>query len=692
MKKHLLLFISLFIIGASNAQTDTLHNKNLREVVITAYESDANAISTPAAIGILNTQDLERFSNTNILSAVNNIPGIKMEERSPGSYRLGMRGSSYNSPFGVRNVKVYYNDIPYTEPGGVTYLNQLGYSNFQSVTFIKEPGSSLYGAGTGGVMLINSMQDEWQQGAEIQATAGSYGLFNISAAAHGGTKKFKNTIRYQRLSADGYREHAAIQRDVFSWDGKIAAGKKGTLNTHFLYGNLYYQTPGGLTLAQYETSPESARPAAGPAPSAQQNKAAIYQETYLAGMTYKYDLNRNWQHKTTLYAKYTNLTNPNIRNYSKVYQPSFGGRTVLKYDTDLGSAKFNWITGAEYQNGTAFENTYQNNNGIPDTLQQQTEIVNTNTSLFTQLSLDLKRWTIVGGISINQLTTGITSTLPLPYTELTRQFRNQASPRIALLYKIDREWSVFASVSNGFAPPTTEQLAPTGSAINLDLRPTYGWNYQVGTKGYFLSRLYFDITAFYMQLSNAIVQRRDALGGDYYLNAGSTQQPGLEAALRYDIARNPNAFISYAAISGSYTGYKFQYNEFVQVTNNYSGNAMPGVPSTVVTLSADISTRIGLYTNLNSYYTGSIALNDANDAYASPYTIVDVRLGYLLKLNRMTVDIFGGINNLLNEQYSLGNDINALGDRYYNAAPGINYFAGLRFIFMKRRSNDAVFY
>ena len=72
-----------------------------------------------------------------------------MEERSPASYRMNIRGSTLRSPFGVRNVKVYLDDIPFTDAGGNTYLNQLSYYNFNSIEVLKGPGGSLYGAGTG---------------------------------------------------------------------------------------------------------------------------------------------------------------------------------------------------------------------------------------------------------------------------------------------------------------------------------------------------------------------------------------------------------------------------------------------------------------------------------------------------------------------------------------------------------------
>jgi iron complex outermembrane receptor protein len=45
------------------------------------------------------------------------------------------------------------------------------------------------------------------------------------------------------------------------------------------------------------------------------------------------------------------------------------------------------------------------------------------------------------------------------------------------------------------------------------------------------------------------------------------------------------------------------------------------------------------------------------------------------------LDFFAGIDNLLNQKYSLGNDLNAVGGRYFNAAPGRNYFAGVRINF-----------
>ena len=130
--------------------------KILNEVVIQAYAYKRPAEEVPAAVAVVSQKDFERFSNSTLLPTANTIPGVRMEERSPGSYRFSIRGSLLRSPFGVRNVKVYWNGLPFTDGGGNTYLNLLDFSSIGSMEIIKGPGGSLYGAGTGGVILLQT--------------------------------------------------------------------------------------------------------------------------------------------------------------------------------------------------------------------------------------------------------------------------------------------------------------------------------------------------------------------------------------------------------------------------------------------------------------------------------------------------------------------------------------------------------
>jgi iron complex outermembrane receptor protein len=72
-----------------------------------------------------------------------------------------------------------------------------------------------------------------------------------------------------------------------------------------------------------------------------------------------------------------------------------------------------------------------------------------------------------------------------------------------------------------------------------------------------------------------------------------------------------------------------------------------------------------------------LPLNDANAVFASAYNLLQGKLGWKKRLSHITLELFAGIDNALDEQYSLGNDINAFGGRYYNPSAVRNYFGGL---------------
>ncbi|MCA6371913.1 MAG: Plug domain-containing protein [Cytophagales bacterium] len=96
--------------------------RNLQEVIVQAFASEKPLEQVAASVAIVNAKELNRFNNTSLLPALNAIAGVRMEERSPGSFRLAIRGSSLRSPFGIRNVKFYWNGLPLTDGGGNTYF------------------------------------------------------------------------------------------------------------------------------------------------------------------------------------------------------------------------------------------------------------------------------------------------------------------------------------------------------------------------------------------------------------------------------------------------------------------------------------------------------------------------------------------------------------------------------------------
>ena len=89
------LLVCMAIYHCSNSQNIAVDtSQTLGEVIVKAYEQNQSLRKVPAAINKVTKSSLERFSNTNILPALNSTPGVRMEERSPGSYRMNIRGST----------------------------------------------------------------------------------------------------------------------------------------------------------------------------------------------------------------------------------------------------------------------------------------------------------------------------------------------------------------------------------------------------------------------------------------------------------------------------------------------------------------------------------------------------------------------------------------------------------------------
>lgn len=682
------VFVSVLVSVRAVAQSgDTLRIADssdvLDEVVVRGYENNRKLIEVAAPISVIGRAQLTRFNNISLLPAVNTAPGVRMEERSPGSYRLNIRGSSLRSPFGVRNVKVYYNNIPYTDPGGNTFFNQLGYYNIASMEIVKGPGSSLYGAGTGGVILLKSDAGNFSRGASADYVTGSFGLNSFHANIRGGTDELNHSIHYQYQNSDGYRQHTNMERKVTSWDGFAKVGEKGTLRAHFMQGDLYYQTPGALTLAEYEADPKSARPRAGQTPGSVEAQAAITQKLYLAGLSYNLIWNDKWQNTTSIYGAYSRLINPTTRNYERRTEPHFGSRTVIQYSGNAGKALIAWTGGAELQQGFAAAKVYRNRQGTPDSLMTDDEITNRQFSLFTQASLELPNsWIFTGGISLNVLDVEL-HRLSAPVSLQSRKYNNEFAPRIAVLKRITPSISVYGSVSRGFSPPTNAELLPSTGVISTQLEAESGINYEAGLRGNLLAgRLHFDVNAFHFSLHNTIAQRRDATGGDYFENAGKTRQNGIETFLTYRVLRNNHLFFDDIKLWASHTWHNFHYANYQKVTDDtadYSGNRLPSIPPHFFAAGGDVMTRMGFYTNVSYYYSDPLPLNDANTDYASSYHLLTARLGFRKTVAKdFSLDIFGAADNLFDVKYSLGNDINAFGGRYYNAAPGINFSVGVR--------------
>lgn len=675
------IFIFLFILPPVFGQQ--LADSLMPEAVITAYGVQSPNRNVPAAVSTLKGDDFSRTGEATPVLAFQQLPGVRLEERSPGSYRVSIRGSSLRSPFGVRNVKVYWNNLPITEANGNTSLNLLDVALYQQVEVIRGPAASYYGAGTGGVINIGSMPaSETGRGApEAEASAGSYGYYRLRA----GYQKADSANRFRagitHLQTNGYREHSSLQRQNAFWTSSFKVSKQREFQASVLLARLDYDIPGGLTEAQFQENPRQARPGTPFVKGSVEQNAAIKQQYALVGVGQHYQFTDKLENSTWFFGHAYFLENPFLTDFKRDLSTGIGSRSIWKYTQDWDAIKMDVQFGSEMLYGLEVARNYGNRAGQTDTLRFEDEIISRTGLYFLQTDFEFfERWSLTSGLSYNIYSYDINR---LVDAELQRPYRFEKTfdpvwaPRLALGYQISNSLQAWGQVSWGFSPPSLDEIRTNEGSLNAGLEAEKGINYEVGVKGDSPNGfLAWSATAYYFSLRQTITS---FIGPgspvSRFRNAGTARQLGLETSLELRLIQQRDLLVT-SRLSAAYQHYRFI--DYQKVENDYSGNALPGVAPLTTALSFDVlfKRRLGLF--LTHTFTDSTPLNDANSFYASSYNLLQARLEYQPKfLQQLPLRFFVSGQNLLNERYSLGYDLNAYGDRFFQTAAPRQIYAGI---------------
>ena len=160
-------------------------------------------------------------------------------------------------------------------------------------------------------------------------------------------------------------------------------------------------------------------------------------------------------------------------------------------------------------------------------------------------------------------------------------------------------------------------------------------------------------------------------GRSFFRNAGSTDRYGLELYANLKLNKRFN-------ITSSYTYSDFDYGDYQLENDNLNGNNLPGIPEHLATLGLTYKTDNGLFIQLDNNYRGKLFADDQNATEVEDAFIANLNFNYPLKWEKINLSLHGGVNNLFDTEYFDNIRINAFGNRYYEPAPGINVYAGVK--------------
>ena len=240
----------------------------------------------------------------------------------------------------------------------------------------------------------------------------------------------------------------------------------------------------------------------------------------------------------------------------------------------------------------------------------------------------------------------------------------------------------YANISHGFSTPTVaETLTPDGQ-INTDLKPETGINYELGFKGNWLeNRLYTEFSAYSIRIEDLLVAQRVAEDRYVGLNAGKTIHNGLEFLVNYNL--NLTSGISAKPYLNAAFNF-FEFEEFVNNDQDFSGNELPGVPKSTINLGLNLESDLGIDLFAGYRAVGEIPLDDANSGYSENYQLLNLKASWTFDILRdLEVNFYAGINNVFDEHYAASILTNAVGfggaaPRYYYPGNPRNYYGGVQ--------------
>jgi len=236
-------------------------------------------------------------------------------------------------------------------------------------------------------------------------------------------------------------------------------------------------------------------------------------------------------------------------------------------------------------------------------------------------------------------------------------------PGIGVNYNFNDDYSIFAGVHRGYAPPRIKDaITNDGTSLNLDAE--LSWNYEAGIRASFASPIYFELTGFLMDFSNQVIPVSVSSGGSGtgLVNGGETMHVGAEAGIRFDISQllRTNYIISLSAYS-TYVNSTYSNDRFITVgseTINVKDNKLPYAPEFTFTGSLDFKTPFGLGIYLSTTYVKEQFTDELNTIEEAPsgetgqmpsFITADLTASYLI--TGLNSSVYFSVKNLMDERY-----------------------------------------
>lgn len=675
------------------AQRDTLRVVTLDSLDVMVTRRTVPLERVPAAVSTIDRTDVQRGQLTvGLDEALAAVPGVIVSNRYNFSLgpKISIRGFGARTAFGVRGVRVIADGIPLTMPDGQTNLNNLDLGAAGRIEVIRGPASALYGNAAGGVVAITTESaPAVPLGVEARVIASDVGrgpnaptrLGKAQIKAGGQTGRTSYLLSVSRLETDGFREFSSARQSLLNATARFSPDAMTRVTAVFNAVDApLAQSAGALPADSARLRPRMAWPAnvrtgSGEATRQLQGGVSLVRST------------RDGRLEAALYGLRRTLDNALPFGFIELERWGGGGRLAYGRTFGIAGLPTTVTAGADAEVQSDGRQEFDNVNGRrgDDLRRDQTDHVATAAPFVQAVITFAEAWDLSAGTRYDVVVFDTDDAfLADGRDDSGTRTLSALSSFAGLVYAPGGGVGVFANFSTTFQTPTTTELinappapgapcCPGGFNPNLDPQTARG--VEAGLRAPLGDNARFELAVFRIRVGNTLIpfQVQEVEAREFFRNAGASLHRGVEVG--------GQARLGPIDATAAYTYSHFTFLDDGDAAVDHEGHRLPGVPPHRLFAAARVSPVAAVTFDAEVEHTAAYFVDDANTETArnAASTVIDVRARVRTRFGGMVVEPFLAVNNLTDERYNASVVVNAFGGRYYEPAPGRNFYLGATF-------------
>jgi iron complex outermembrane receptor protein len=676
----------------------------LSPMVVTAEREAGGVWRGAASVDVVEGGELrEGQAQVNLSEGLGRVPGLVIRNRQnyAQDMQISARGYGARATFGVRGVRLFVDGIPASAPDGSGQAANFPLGSADRVEVVRGPMAALYGASSGGALLLYT--EDGQQPAQWRTgvVAGSDGLWRASTQVTGqtGTPQapgWSYALDVSGFATEGTRPQSAADRSTANM--KLSRPHEGGRTV--LVFNRHSSSaldPQGLSRAELDANPNQTN-----AGALDFNTRKTVSQTQW-GLAFEQALGNGHKLELMGYGGQRQVVQFQSITVGAQAAPGSSG-AVIDLDRDYWGWNARWRHEGDWQGGRlalsaglasdhqsdsrkGYENFIGNSLGVQGKLRR--DEVNRAQTLdpYVQAEWRTQDLTFMGGV--RQTRTEYESTDR--YIKGANKDDSGSKDYKAILPVVGVRWQwspavqAFASIGKGYEIPTLNEVAYRSggvSGFNTELNAARSTSAELGLRGR-ANKMRWSATAFDIRTDDEIVVQNNTGGRTTFQNAGRTLRQGLElagewrtgpvtltSAYTWMRANYQDAFMTCTS-AGCPTG----NNPQVQVP---AGNLIPGLPKHQLFVQAAWDTGwAGSRVTLDARHAGRVMVNDLNDDAAAAHTLFNLGVQFKQDHGDWTLREFVRVDNITDQKHAGSVIVNDGNKRFFEPGPGRKLLLGL---------------